>query len=100
MAREAVPIGEVLGSLLRKLGLERRAREARIALEWERVVGERIARHSKPVGVRGRTLLVNVDSSVWLAELDRFFKDAMLEKIRAELGEKPIRDIRFRIGEI
>jgi predicted nucleic acid-binding Zn ribbon protein len=100
MTRDAVPIGEVLGKLLRKLGLERRTREARIALEWERVVGDTIARHSKPAGVRGKTLLVNVDSSVWLAELNRYFKDAMIEKIQAELGETRISDIRFRIGEI
>lgn len=100
MAKDLVPIGEVLGRLLKRLGLERRAREARIALEWGRVVGETIARHSRPVGVRGKALLVNVDSSVWLAELDRYFKNAMLEKIRAELGEKRISDIRFRIGEI
>lgn len=100
MTRDAVPIGEVLGRLLKKLGLEKRTRQARIALEWGRVVGETIARHSKPVGVRGKTLLVNVDSSVWLAELDRYFKDAMLAKIRDELGETRIGEIRFRIGEI
>ena len=99
MARDLVPIGDVLGRLLKRLGLERRTREARIALEWGRVVGETIARHSKPVGVRGKTLLVHVDSSVWLAELDRYFKGAMLEKIRDELGERRIVDIRFRIGE-
>ena len=52
------------------------------------------------LGVRGKTLLVHVDSSVWLAELDRDFKGAMLEKIRDELGERRIVDIRFRIGEI
>jgi len=39
MAKQAVPIGEVLEKLLKKLGLERRAREARIAQEWGRVVG-------------------------------------------------------------
>ena len=88
MARDLVPIGDVLGRLLKRLGLERRTREARIALEWGRVVGETIARHSKPVGVRGKT------------ELDRYFKGAMLEKIRDELGERRIVDIRFRIGEI
>ncbi len=100
MARDAVPISEILGRLLKKLGLERRAREARIALEWERLVGETIARHTRPVGVRGKTLLVNVDSSVWLAELDRYFKDAMLEKISSGLDGIRIDEIRFRIGEI
>lgn len=93
-------MGNVLEKVLKKLGLERRAREARIAQEWGRIVGEKIARHSAPVGVRGRTLIVNVDSSVWLAELRQFFKEKMLEQIHRELGEKRIRDIRFRIGEV
>jgi predicted nucleic acid-binding Zn ribbon protein len=100
MAQRAMPIGEILEKVLKKLGLERRAREARIAQEWGRIVGERIAMHSKPVALRGKTLIVHVDSSVWLSELSQFFKDKILEQVRGELGEKRIGDIRFRIGDV
>lgn len=100
MSRKAEKIGDVLGPLLKKLGLERKLREARIALKWKKIVGERVAAHSRPVAVRGRTLIVNVDSSVWLTELSRYFKEKILSKIHDEMGEKRIKDIRFRIGEI
>ncbi|MDD5556135.1 MAG: DUF721 domain-containing protein [bacterium] len=100
MGREAAPIGEILAKVLKKLGLERRAREARIVTEWERLVGGRIAAHTRPAGIRGVTLIVHVDSSVWLSELQRYFKEGMLERIRGELGDSRIRDIRFRIGEV
>jgi len=53
-----------------------------------------------PVAIRGKTLIVHVDSSVWLSELSRFFRDKMLEQVRSELGEKRIRDIRFKIGDV
>jgi predicted nucleic acid-binding Zn ribbon protein len=100
MSKEASSIGDVLSVVLKRLGLERRIRVARIAQDWERLVGPKIAHHCKPVGVRGGTLLVNVDSSVWLSELSRFFKEMMLKQIHSEPGCKKIKDIRFRIGEI
>ncbi|MCX6357416.1 MAG: DUF721 domain-containing protein [Candidatus Aureabacteria bacterium] len=100
MAGETMRIGDVLDTLLRKLGLDKKARDARIVQEWERIVGPTIARHSAPAGMRGKILIVNVDSSVWLAELSRFFKEKILAAVRAELGEERIQDIRFRIGEL
>jgi len=90
----------VLQRVLKKLGLERKLREAKIAQDWAGIVGSKIAGHSKPTGVRGKVLFVNVDSSVWLSELNNFFKLEMLDQINKQLGEKRIKDIRFRIGEI
>ncbi|MEJ2744375.1 MAG: DUF721 domain-containing protein [bacterium] len=100
MSREVMPIGDVLKTVLRRLGLGQRVRVARIVQDWERIVGSKIAKHCTPVSVRGKILVVNVDSSVWLAELTQFFKDKMLEQIRNETGGTGIKDIRFRIGEI
>lgn len=100
MRKGSERIGDLIGPLLKKLGLERRVREARIVNDWERIVGRKIADHSKPVGIRGRTLLVNVDSSVWLSELSSFFKKSILERVNEELDEKRFKDIRFRIGDV
>lgn len=100
MAHDAVRIGDLVEGLLKKLGLERRIREAKIAQDWSRIVGSQIASHSKPAGLKGKVLIVNVDSSVWLSELSQFFKGKMLEEIHRELGEKRIQDIRFRIGDM
>lgn len=100
MSREAVAIADVLKTVLKKLGLGQRVRVARIAQDWERIVGSKIARHCAPVSVKGKILVVNVDSSVWLSELTRFFKDKMLEQIRGEPGGEGIKDVRFRIGDV
>jgi len=100
MSREAMVIGDVLKTVLRRLGLGQKVRVARIAHDWDRIVGSKIAKHCTPVSVRGKILVVNVDSSVWLAELTQFFKDKMLEEIHNEAGGTGIKDIRFRIGEL
>lgn len=100
MSREAMVIGDVLKTVLKRLGLGQKVRVARIAQDWERIVGSKIAKHCTPVSVRGKILVVNVDSSVWLAELTQFFKDKMLDQIHSEAGGAGIKDIRFRIGEI
>jgi predicted nucleic acid-binding Zn ribbon protein len=95
-----VHIGEVLQKVIKNLGLERKLKEARIAREWESVVGSRIAAHCRPVSIKGSTIIVNVDSSVWLSELNNFFKDKLLDRLQAEFKELRIHNIKFRIGEI
>jgi predicted nucleic acid-binding Zn ribbon protein len=100
MSREAAPVGDVLKTVLKRLGLGQKVRVARIAQDWERIVGSKIAGHCTPVSVRGKILVVNVDSSVWLTELTQFFKDKLLDQIHGEPGGAGIKDIRFRIGEI
>jgi predicted nucleic acid-binding Zn ribbon protein len=51
-------VGDLLPSVLRGLGLEGRFEEGRLRAEWKRVVGEAIAERSRPLRVRGKTLLV------------------------------------------
>ena len=41
-------IGEVLGKLLPKLGIDTRIKEADIQAAWSGIVGEFIAQHSQP----------------------------------------------------
>jgi predicted nucleic acid-binding Zn ribbon protein len=100
MGKPPRQIGDVLEGLLKKLGLQKKLQEARMVQDWPRIVGDKIARHSRPVAMKRKVLYVNVDSSVWLAELNNFFKGKILDKVNEELGEKRIRDIRFRIGDI
>lgn len=95
----AVRIDVVLERVMKNLGLKRRLKEARIALEWETIAGKKIAAHSRPSAVRQGILLVNVDSSVWLAELSTFFKETLLRKVRDEMADSDIRDIYFRLGD-
>lgn len=84
--------GAVLGDVLRGLGLDRRMREFRAVEVWNEVVGEVIARNTRPVGIREGVLFVEVASSVWMQELVMLRGD-IAERLNAELGEKIVRRI-------
>ena len=94
------PIGEILPKVISKLGLAQKVKEVELLRDWQEIVGEAIARHSQPVTLDKGHLTVNVDSSPWLSELERYSKQKILEKVQARLGKKAVRRIRFRIGTV
>ena len=89
-------IGEILPSVYKKLGLEERMSYVVLSSLWEEIVGDVIAKHSRPTGVTHKSLIVEVDSPVWLNELNNFSKADILRKVKEK--NKSIRDIRFKIG--
>ncbi len=94
------PISDIITKVIAKMGLAQKVKEAEIVRDWSIIVGEAIAKHCQPITLERAVLTVNVDSSPWLNELQRFSKGIILKKIQTRLGEKAIKDIRFRIGEI
>ena len=69
-----------------------------ILASWETVVGEKAAAHSKPIELRGETLLVSVDSAVWIYQL-RLKEKELLKKLKTLLGVEGIKKIRLRAGQ-
>lgn len=93
-------IGDIIPKVIKKMGLTQRLKEAEVLRDWGVIVGDLIARHCLPVKLEKACLTVNVDSSPWLNELQKFSKPVILQKLQARLGQKAVKDIRFRIGEI
>jgi len=91
----AAPIGDVLGSLLPKLGIAKRIREADILAAWSGIVGDFIALHSQPDRLVAGTLYIRVIQSSVRYELDRVWKPEIIRKLRDRFGESTIRDIKF-----
>lgn len=91
-------VGDLIGGILR--GWERRAGGPiqRIILCWPDVVGDVIARSTRPLETEGKTLVVEVRDAVWRDQLSRFYKVRILRKLNSQLGGSVIRDIRFRVG--
>jgi predicted nucleic acid-binding Zn ribbon protein len=69
----------------------------RIAACWEEVVGSQVAGHSSPSALRGKTLEVGVDSSVWSQHL-QMRREEILAGLRAVLGDDAPADLRFHVG--
>jgi hypothetical protein len=73
--------------------------EFRLQQEWERLVGQTIAKHSYPENIRYKKLYLVADNSIWLQQLV-FLKTSILEAIHSILPELTLTDIILRIGSI
>ena len=63
---------------------------------WAEVVGEQVASHTRPVRVRGGTLLVSVDDPAWASEL-RWMTEEIATRARDVLGDPSITRIEVRV---
>lgn len=72
----------------------------RIVAAWPAAVGEEVTRNAWPARVaRDGTLHVHTSSSVWAFELGQL-APAILERLRAELGEVSPKALRFAQGHL
>jgi predicted nucleic acid-binding Zn ribbon protein len=94
----AKPIGEILPAILGKLGLQERIREDEILNCWREIVGDFLAQHATPAGLRQGVLEVRVVQSTVYFELERNLKPGIVRKLQARFGRNTVRGIRFRIG--
>jgi len=97
MKKKIERLSNILVSILRERGLVGRLKEYRLFSRWEDIVGDTIARHARPVSVRGNRLYLAVDSSAWSQQLSQL-KPELLEKINLNLGREAVKDITFRLG--
>ena len=90
---------DVLGRLLKDSPIGHDMDHIEVYAVWRSTVDGEIVRHTRVVGVRANTLIVEVDSSPWLYELANFRKHLLLSTIRQSLKKTRIVDIDFRIGQ-
>ncbi len=92
------PIGGLIGTVIRRAGLEAGLRNATTLLEWESRVGPQVAEVTRVQGVEGRTVFVDVRSSAWLHELT-FMRRKILEQLNQGRNDVPFERIVFRLAE-
>ena len=66
---------------------------------WQEVAGSRIGKHSQPYKLHNDQLLVFVDDPSWAFELQTRYKAALLKRLQSALGERTVKDIRFKVGK-
>lgn len=94
----ARPAGAVMPRVLADLRIDARRAEVEIIKVWNNLIDPNIVAHAQPVGLRKGTLYVNVDSSVWLAEIVRYRRREILDRLQHCFGRDLIARISFRIG--
>ena len=66
---------------------------------WNQIVGASVSQNAQPTAFKGKLLLVEVNSSVWMQQL-QFLKEDIIGKINATIGETVVEDIKFKIGTL
>jgi predicted nucleic acid-binding Zn ribbon protein len=95
--KEPEPIGELVGKLLGKYRQVSDHKLTKLWDIWEDAVGELIAENTRPAAFKGHMLIVYVNSSTWMQQL-QFLKKDIIENVNAALGENVVEEIKFRIG--
>lgn len=86
--------GDILKSTLEGLNLHETFKVFPIAQNWEKIVGSGVAQKATPDFVRGETLFVSVQTSVWMQELE-MQKRTILDRIKELNLPTPVTSIRF-----
>jgi predicted nucleic acid-binding Zn ribbon protein len=97
--RKFTRLGELLPSILSKLGLEQRFKEQKVLNLWPTVVGDELATRTKATKVDRGVLYVRVDHGAWMQELHFIEKD-LLRKLRAQAPGVRLTRIRFSSKEV
>lgn len=90
--------GHAMPRVLSDLRIDNRRAEAEVVKVWNHLLDPNIVAHAQPVGLRKGTLFVNVDSNVWLAEIVRYQRKEILERLQHSFGRDLIARISFRVG--
>ena len=89
----------LVSAVVARLGGSGRAAEQRVALAWPGAVGDMLALHARPEALRGKTLYVRVESSALAHEL-ALLKAQVIERLKVELGEGLVEDLRTKVGPL
>jgi len=92
-----VSISDALEGILADVKLVEEHWLNRLRDGWQSVAGD-VAQHTVPGRVEKGCLFVYVDSSVWLAELSRYGKKALLERIHKAGFKDKVKSVCFQIG--
>ncbi|MBN1689319.1 MAG: DUF721 domain-containing protein [Candidatus Omnitrophica bacterium] len=75
-------------------------RRQKLILEWPSIAGPKIAPHTKPSLGKNGSLYVWVDQSTLAFELNQRYRQNLLKRTQAVLGEENVNKIYFRVGQI
>ena len=98
--RDAAPVAaeSILRLALRKYGLDKDIARYKFVLHWKEIVGEDIARRTRPECLRNKALVVRVSESVWAQELE-FQKEVILRRLRKFIDpELEVTDVQFYVA--
>ncbi len=94
--RDAAQVGGTVNRVLAAMGLESAHLQGRLVEEWPALVGEELARHTRPGAVRHGELTVFVRGAIWYAQLRVHGLFELQRKVVAWAGDGSVRKVVVR----
>ena len=94
---DPVALSDALHRVAESLGGPSSQKTAAVVAGWPDIVGDRIASHARPVVLRDKVLVVEVDEPGWATEL-RYLRGELVSRLQASLGNDVIERIELRAG--
>ncbi len=92
--RSFARVSDLLPSVLRDLGLQKRFSERRVVEQWSTVVGPALAKRTRALRCESGVLTVHVDHGAWMQEL-LFIEKKLLAKMQTACPDVALKQIRF-----
>lgn len=92
-------IKEIIETVLKKLEKKEHGVKGEVIKAWYAAIDSTALKHTRPVSIKKKILIVQVDSSAWLYTLN-LKKAEILNKIKNIAGPAKICGLRFKIGEL
>jgi predicted nucleic acid-binding Zn ribbon protein len=96
---EPESVASLLPMVVARLGGNGRALEQRVFGAWPMAVGDLLRRKTRPEALRGKTLIVRVDSSALAHELSQL-RAQVLTQLGLHLGPGIVEELRTRVGPL
>ena len=94
----ARPVGDFLRGLMRRKRFEQKRKYGALAEAWVQLVGEAIGARTRICGFDEGRLVVEVDSSALLYEMNGFMKQQILAGLQGDDAGRDVVEIRFRLA--
>jgi len=90
-------IKDIIPQVIESISQTRPGLQAQIIRVWEEIARGKTAQHTAITGLQKGRLVINVDSPVWLFQMN-MQKRKVLEQFKKKIPE--LSDITFRIGKV
>jgi hypothetical protein len=85
----------MIPSLLAGLRLKESPWHDELMAEWKTLIGPPICKHTRPGRIQNTTLVVFIDTPVWMGEISRLGKTRILAAIQKRFGPEKITAIQL-----
>lgn len=92
-------IRTILPSVIKGFKNPVKEKRSLLVTQWANIAGEKLAKRTQPQLSSQGVLYVRVDESVIAFEVSQKYKQALLKRAQAVLGEETVKEIRVLVGK-